>query len=148
MLAQKVMMILMHKLGYIIAKAMALPAVKVAIAAAAKKAVFAAVIAAFFQLFAAKLGIGVGGLVLIVVAPIILALLIREWNHFPGKLGKAIASSLREEISSSFRSTTETVLNEVWDYLLSKGVGEIELELADSEEIAKAAGLARKVLTA
>jgi len=85
-------------LAPVLAKLLAKPAVTVML----KKLVVVGIIGSMGKLIAAKLGLSVGIAVWIIVIPLIIFWVYKDYQNFPSKLGEALANAIAGDINRNF----------------------------------------------
>jgi len=127
--------LLAGKLTIIIAKALAIPAVKTAITIAVKKYVVVAIIAGIAKVIVAKTGVGIGALVAAVLIPVIAYFLYREWQHFPEKLASSISTEVSVELDNKFEEVNTNILTHIFSYVVNAEAKNLGLSVADDPDI-------------
>lgn len=138
----KIALLLSSKLKFLLAKLIASPAVKGIITLAVKKIVAAAVAIGLVKALA-LIGISAKGAVFIVLAPIFLAVLVREWIVFPKKIGKSVSEAVAGEVRSKFDSTMDEMIKGIFDQLLNEGMKELQTMILDDPDLREAVGRLR-----
>jgi hypothetical protein len=119
----------------IIVKVLASAAFKAMVVAVVKKIAVAAVIAGLAKLVIAKLGIGAGAAVALVVLPLIIAFIARELYILPDKLADEISEKVGDQISGKFESISKGVVEKIYEQITSLSVSAI------AEQVAKQSGV-------
>lgn len=127
---------IIKSIGVVTTKVMSVPVIK----ALVMKFATAAIVGALVKFIAVKAGISIGAAVAIVLLPILFRILAHEWDSFPDKLGKSIASSICGEIDDNFAETNKEALSNIFQQLLEEQVEAIGKHLAGNEEIADGLG--------
>lgn len=137
---QKLATIIVVKLGPIVAKLLAKPA----IAAMLKKFIGAAILSSMMKVVAAKAG---SAAVTTIVFPVIIGWLVMDYAAFPRKLGEGVAEALCDNLRTSFRKTMSEIVSKIIAEFSEGGtVKELAAKLARDPEIAKALREAMEVL--
>lgn len=119
----------------LILKLVAIPAVKKIIMSIVSKYVLVAMVGSFIKLIIAKTGMGIGAVVAIVLAPIIVAILAYEWFHFPEKLGKEVASGVKEQLSGDFTAVNFDVLSALYNQVVDTAITDFNKWVQDDPEL-------------
>ncbi len=122
-------------LHVILAKLIAVPAIKIAIAALIKKFVIAAIVAAIVKFIVVKTGMSVGAIVAVVLVPIVVYLIVKEWNNFPENLARGIAEEIRKELRNEFVKTNETILSEILTYITGSYAKNLGILIMDEDPV-------------
>jgi hypothetical protein len=136
--------LIMSHMGIFIGKLMAMPAIKVALT----KLIGLSVVAALVKIITIKVGISVGTAVTMVVIPVLLLLLGKEWIDFPTKLGNSIADSIHKELGAEFAATNQNILEKMVENFLDNWVMEFAENIADDEEISQCLKEIKKLVEA
>jgi hypothetical protein len=116
--ATAVMHVIVAKIGPIVAKFLASAAFKKVIAAVAHKLIVGAVTSTVLHFLAAQVGAAIGAsTILWIIIPIVAAILVAQIQHFPEKLGKQVAESIRVHLDKNFKPTNKNILEQVFDQI-------------------------------
>ena len=129
---QKLATAIVAKLGPIVAKLLAKPAV----AAMLKKFIGAAILSSVLKAVAAKAG---GAALTTILFPIIIGWLVMDYAAFPRKLGAGVAEALCNNLRTSFRTTMSEIVSKiVTEFSEGATVKDLAAKLAKDPEITKA----------
>jgi hypothetical protein len=122
-----------HNLGIILAKVMAVPAIKAFIT----KFVLAAILAGFIKVIVVSTGASIGTVLLVILIPILVAFIANEWIHLPKKLGDAISGSIGGELATNFSTTNNQIVSELFEQFIGDKGRSLGLSMANDDELTK-----------
>jgi len=130
----KLSIVIGKSLAPLIAKILAMPAIKIAL----KKIIVAAVISSMAKFISAKIGMSIGAAIWVVLIPVIAYFLIKDIIELPDKLSVAISDAVTSDIRSNYTKTMSEIVTGLIANLTSNSViEEIGKNLGDDPEVAK-----------
>jgi hypothetical protein len=124
----KISVVLVKSLVPMLAKLLAKPAVAMML----KKFVVFAVISSTAKMILAKFGLSLSTGILVILAPVVIAWIIKDINAFPQKLGEDLGNTITAEIGSEFEDSLDSIIGDlIIDFTSDKMMEQIAKSLLE-----------------
>jgi hypothetical protein len=130
----KLSIVIGKSLAPLITKLLAMPIIQVAL----KKMIIGAIIGTMVKLVAAKLGVSVATAVWFVLAPLLIAFIVKDLIDFPKKLATALSAAVCGALEETYSKTVTDILTGlIVNFTSNEVIDEIASGLADDPEVAE-----------